>query len=174
MTKERWDILDENGQFTGRTALRGRSFFKRGEYHLVVHIWIVSPDGKILIQRRTDNRKSMPGEWAATGGAAVSGEDSFTAASRELLEELGIASTKQTLQKAFTLKRRNSFLDVWFINFYAPAEELKLQKTEVAEAKWVTEEELRQMINKGLYHDYGKEYFNNVFTNIKFYRGVLI
>lgn len=174
MTRERWDILDENGQFTGRTAFRGRSFFKRGEYHLVVHIWIVSPDGRILIQRRTDNRKSMPGEWAATGGAAVSGEDSYTAANRELFEELGIKSNKQTLQKAFTLKRRNSFLDVWFISFYAETGSLKLQTEEVAEAKWVTEEELRTMLKNGTYHDYGKEYFNKVFENIKLYKGALI
>ena len=161
--------LDENGNFTGRTALRGRNFFKRGEYHLVVHIWIVSPDGKVLIQRRTDNRKSMPGEWAATGGAAVSGEDSFTAAKRELFEELSIASDEDSLKLAFTLKRRNSFLDAWFISFGAPAELLTLQKEEVAEAKWVTAEQLKDMIAKGKYHNYGKEYFDRVFENIKNY-----
>ena len=72
MSIEKWDILNEKGVPTGRTTLRGKCILKAGEYHLVVHIWVVSGDGRLLIQRRSDNKKLMPGEWAATGGAAVS------------------------------------------------------------------------------------------------------
>ena len=97
MINEIWDILNEKGCLTGKTAIRGIGALKPGEYHLVVHIWVVSDDGKILIQQRSQAKKLMPGEWAATGGAAISGEDSFKAASRELFEELGIASTPETL-----------------------------------------------------------------------------
>ena len=57
----------------------------------------------------------MPGEWAATGGAAISGEDSYTAANRELFEELSIKSNKSTLKKILRIKRRNSLLDIWVI-----------------------------------------------------------
>ena len=89
MYNEKWDIIDEKGNPTGKVTLRGRAILRSGEYHLVVHIWIVSDDGKILLQKRSESKKLMPGEWAATGGAAVSGEDSFTAASRELSEEIG-------------------------------------------------------------------------------------
>ena len=92
MSVELWDVFDENGIPTGKTALRGRSVLAPGEYHLVVHIWVISKSGLFLIQRRADDKKLMPGEWAATGGAAVAGEDSLTAARRELLEELGIAA----------------------------------------------------------------------------------
>ena len=115
MIFEKWDIIDENGNLSGKTVLRGNVHLKPGEYHLVVHIWVISPDGKILIQRRSDTKKLMPGEWAATGGAAISGEDSFTAAQRELFEELGISSDRSTLKKALRLKRRNSLLDIWYI-----------------------------------------------------------
>ena len=62
MTGEIWDIFDGNGEPTGKTTLRGRCYLKPGEYHLVVHIWIVSDEGKILIQRRSDDKKLMPGE----------------------------------------------------------------------------------------------------------------
>ena len=86
MQTEKWDILNEKGVPTGRTTLRGNYLFKKGEYHLVVHIWIVSEDGRVLIQRRSEKKPLMPGEWAATGGAAKAGEDSFSAASRELFE----------------------------------------------------------------------------------------
>lgn len=164
MIIEKWDILNEKGQPSGKTILRGKVHLKPGEYHLVVHIWIVSPDGKILIQRRSDTKQLMPGEWAATGGAAVSGEDSFTAANRELYEELGIESDRDTLKKILRIKRRNSLLDIWMIVSERKVEELKLQESEVAEAKWVTLDELKAMINEGKFHNYGREYFERIFS----------
>lgn len=171
MLKEKWDILDEVGQPTGKTTVRGHSFLKQGEYHLVVHIWIVSPDGRFLIQRRADSKKLMPGEWAATGGAAISGEDSYTAANRELFEELGIKSDKSTLKKLLRIKRRNSLLDIWLIVCNTPADDLVLQESEVAEAKWIEKDELCRMIDDGKFHNYGKEYFNAVFEKIDNYNG---
>ena len=78
MSVELWDVFDENGIPTGKTALRGRSVLSPGEYHLVVHIWVISKSGLFLIQRRADDKKLMPGEWAATGGAAVAGEERKT------------------------------------------------------------------------------------------------
>lgn len=167
MQTEVWDILDESGRPTGRTTLRGNYMFRKGEYHLVVHIWIVSPGGMFLIQRRSEDKKLMPGEWAATGGAAKAGEDSFSAASRELFEELGIKSDKHTLKFLKRIKRRNSFLDLWVIKTDIPAEKLTLQKSEVSAAKWVSKETLNKMIKNGEYHNYGNEYFSSVLEGIK-------
>ncbi len=166
MITEKWDILDENGSPTGKTTLRGKSYLKNGEYHLVVHIWVVSSERKILIQRRSETKQLMPGEWAATGGAAVSGENSFDAARRELSEELGISSDKNTLKKMFRIRRRNSLLDVWLITCDIDAKKLKLQKDEVAEVKWVTVPALKAMIENGDFHNYGREYFKRVFEAI--------
>ena len=174
MKTEIWDILDADGTQTGKTVARGRCFLKQGEYHLVVHIWIVSSDGKFLLQRRSDKKKLMPGEWAATGGAAISGESSYEAANRELFEELGIPSNKQTLKQILRLKRRNSLLDVWMITSDVAVEQLKLQKSEVAEARWVTEKELFDMINNGMFHNYGKDYFERVLAAIAECKGVTI
>lgn len=171
---EKWDILNADGVPTGKTTLRGHCNLKTGEYHLVVHIWIVSSRGEFLIQRRSDNKKLMPGEWAATGGAAISGEDSYTAANRELYEELGIPSNKQTLKKLTRIKRRNSLLDIWFINIDIQDKKLRLQKNEVAEAKWISRDEFMTMINNGEYHNYGKEYFDTVFEKIDEQLGVMV
>ncbi len=174
MKTEIWDILDSNGVPTGKTVARGRCFLKPGEYHLVVHIWIVSSSGKFLLQRRSDHKKLMPGEWAATGGAAISGESSFEAANRELFEELGIVSDEQTLKKILRLKRRNSLLDVWMITCDVEAEKLTLQKSEVAEARWVDADQLQQMIKDGLFHNYGKDYFEQVLNAIKACKGATV
>ncbi len=174
MQTEKWDILNADGMPTGRTAVRGRYCLKQGEYHLVVHIWVVSSDGKILIQRRADNKKLMPGEWAATGGAAVSGEDSFSAARRELSEELGIYANNESLKLVRRIKRRNSLLDVWFIKKDIDVRSLRLQKSEVAEAKWVTFDELYKMISNNIFHNYGKEYFDCVLEKIAEYKGAYV
>ena len=174
MITERWDILDEKGIPTGKTTVRGRNYLRNGEYHLVVHIWIVSRNGRLLIQRRSDSKKLMPGEWAATGGAAIAGENSFTAASRELFEELGIESNAQTLKKILHIKKRNSLLDVWMIESDISAEELTLQESEVAEAKWVSQSELKEMIESGEFHNYGSEYFDGVLEKINDNLGVCV
>lgn len=173
MSKEIWDIFNENGILTGKTAVRGRGFLKPGEYHLVVHIWVVSGDGRYLIQRRSENKKLMPGEWAATGGAAISGESSFMAAKRELFEELSIKSDEKNLNKVFRLKRRNTLLDVWLIKAAPSVEALTLQESEVAEVKWVTKAELQQMIKDGLFHNYGREYFQKLFENTYLLEGAI-
>jgi isopentenyldiphosphate isomerase len=169
---EKWDILNADGECVGKTTLRGKCNLKAGEYHLVVHIWVLSSKGDILIQRRSENKKLMPGEWAATGGAAISGEDSYTAANRELYEELGIPSNKQTLKKLTRIKRRNSLLDVWFIVSDLKSEQLRLQKDEVAAARWVTRSEFEDMVKSGEYHNYGKDYFDIVFEKIDELMGV--
>ena len=171
---EKWDILNADGEPVGKTTLRGKCNLKPGEYHLVVHIWIVSSRGEFLVQRRSDSKKLMPGEWAATGGAAVAGENSYTAANRELYEELGIPSNKQTLKKLTRIKRRNSLLDIWFINTDIKLERLRLQADEVAEARWVTEDELQNMIEKGVFHNYGKDYFKSVLEAVKANKGVTV
>jgi len=172
MISEKWDVIDEEGKPLGKTTLRGKVRLKPGEYHLVVHIWVVSSDGRLLIQRRSDTKKLMPGEWAATGGAAISGEDSFTAARRELYEELGIKTHRGTLKKILRIKRRNSLLDIWVTVCDLPVEALKLQESEVAEVKWVTEQELRNMVKEEKFHNYGKEYFDKILFKIKNFSGV--
>ncbi len=174
MNKEVWDIFDADGNLTGKTVVRGRCFLKPGEYHLVVHIWIVSSDGRLLLQRRSDQKKLMPGEWAATGGAAIAGESSFEAARRELFEELGIPSNEDTLKKVLRLKRRNSLLDIWTITCDTDPKKLNLQASEVAEVRLVTIDELEEMIKNGLFHNYGKDYFSQVLGALNTNKGVTV
>lgn len=105
----------------------------------------------------------MPGMWAATGGAAIAGETSVKAATRELGEELGIIVKPEDLKLVKRIKRRNSFIDMWTVNVNVKVPELKLQKSEVDQAKWVNKTTLAGMIDSGEFHDYGKDYFNLVY-----------
>ena len=85
---ERWDLRDGEGNPPGETMERGEHL-KPGQYHLVVHIWIIDGQGRLLIQKRAAHLKLMPDIWAATGDSPVAGENSQAAASREMREELG-------------------------------------------------------------------------------------
>jgi isopentenyldiphosphate isomerase len=163
---ERWDLLDQYGNPTGRTMIRG-AHMRAGQYHLVVHIWIVDNNGRILLQQRALNRRLMPGAWAATGGSVVAGEDSETAARRELAEELSIQTKKGEMTFAGRLRRRNAFTDIWILKRDVDETALSLQTEEVAQVKWVTEQELRVMIVKKEFHNYGRPYFDAVMTALR-------
>ena len=87
---EIWDVLDEYGNKTGRLHERGKPM-AHDDYHLVVHVWKHNGRGEWLIDRRALNRgTSIDGKWETTGGAALAGDDSLTAALREAKEELGL------------------------------------------------------------------------------------
>jgi len=164
---ERWDVYNRNGQLTNKTVVRGALCLKRGQYHLVVHIWVVDKNNRILIQRRSTLKEMMPGEWAATGGAAISGETSPIAASRELKEELGIVTNSGELKFIGRITNLSSFVDIWIVDCNIEIEELKLQASEVAEAKWVTVDELSTMIKNQKFHNYGRKYFSAVMGAVK-------
>ena len=57
---EVWDILDKEGNPTGKTVQRKKVCLMKGEYHMVVHIWILGSDGRVLIQRRSLTKHLMP------------------------------------------------------------------------------------------------------------------
>lgn len=163
---EYWDLLDEKGQPTGRTISRGE-MLREGQYHLVEHIWIVDSKGRLLIQRRADHLRLMPGVWAANSGSAIAGEDSESAARRELFEELGLRTVPGELYYGGRMRRRNSFTDIWVLYRDIDPDTLKLQQEEVAEARWVTVEELLELIRRRKFHHYGSAYFQFVFRAVE-------
>ena len=55
---EIWDILDENGNKTGKTMKRGEPI-PEGFYHLGADVWIINSENKILIQKRSAKKKAI-------------------------------------------------------------------------------------------------------------------
>ncbi len=144
--KELWDVYDKNRNKTGKIIKRG-TCMAEDEYHLVVQIWIKNADNKWLISKRAPH-KSHGLKWEPTGGSVVAGETSIQGALREVKEEVGISlSPKQGyLFKSFRREKvtwtNPGFLDVWVFKNNTPAEDIILQKEEVIDAKWATEEEI--------------------------------
>ena len=84
---EIWDLYNLNGEIIGEHT-RGTMMPENG-YHLVVHVWIRNSEGKYLMTKRSANKKTFPLTWECVGGSVLQGEDSFTAALREVREEVG-------------------------------------------------------------------------------------
>lgn len=163
---EFWDIVDKDGNPTGKKIKRGKITLRRGEYHPVVHIWIFY-NNKFLIQKRSSDKQPMAGEWAATSGAVVSGESSKDAAKRELKEELSVNADSDELSFVARMPRKNSVLDIYSLHKNVDIDDLTLQSDEVECVKWVSVEQLKSMIKNGDFHNYGFEYFNHIFSLIK-------
>lgn len=145
---EWWDILDENRQPTGR-KMRRRDPFQPGDYHLVVDVWMRRPDGKFLLTKRAPN-KGYPLMWECTGGSAVSGDDSLTAALREAQEETGMVLDPQKGRIILQYKTQDSFKDVWLFEHDAAPEDVILQEGETVDARLATKEDLITLFHQGI------------------------
>jgi len=158
-SKEFWDVLDENGNKTGRVHERGIKT-SPGDYHLIVHVWKYNKKGEWLIDKRTDRGYSgMDGMWETTGGCAVAGDDSLSAALRETKEELGLDLDPDKGFLFHRVKRRaddghNWFEDVWVFEHDCPVESVRLQEEETCGAMWATVDKIREMIAAGEFLGY--------------------
>jgi 8-oxo-dGTP pyrophosphatase MutT (NUDIX family)/GNAT superfamily N-acetyltransferase len=155
---EIWDILDENGDRTGRLHERGRKM-NIGDYNLVVHVWKHNGRGEWLIDRRAPHRGSdIDGKWETTGGALLAGEDSLTAALREAKEELGLDldPAKGTLFHRGVRQGddgRKWFQDAWVFEHDCPLESVKFNEDETCGAMWATPDKIREMMASGEFID---------------------
>ena len=87
---EYFDILDENGNLTGKTKLRSE-VHRDGDWHKAVHIWVFNRKGEVLLQRRAANKDSYPNMLdISCAGHLSAGDTSLEGALRELEEELGL------------------------------------------------------------------------------------
>ena len=151
---ELWDILDENGNKTGRLHERGKPLAD-GDYHLCVYVFIENDKGEYLISKRTPN-KIMPNMWETTGGNAIAGEDSLTSALKEVKEELGITLDPQNGR---IIKRdircygdgRNNISDIWLFKQNVDIQDVKLAPDETCDAMWASRDKINSMIKDGTF-----------------------
>ena len=146
---EIWDLYDADRNPLGIKHVRGRRL-RKGTYHIAVGIWTVNDEGKILITLRSDKKQDWPGLWENTAGSVLAGESSRQGAVRELFEETGIRASEDELVLIGTERTRNAIGDCYMVRKNVDIEDIVLQEGETADAKWVTLEELDDMIKNEL------------------------
>ncbi|MFA6732356.1 MAG: NUDIX domain-containing protein [Spirochaetia bacterium] len=145
---EYWDLYDTNRQPLGRTHLRGLPLDK-DTYHVVVSVWTVNQDNKLLVTLRSAEKDLYPNLWENTSGSVISGETSREAALRELREETGIEAREDELQFLGTARKLASFVDIYLVRKYFDSETITLQEGETTAYRWVTLAQLEQMNQEG-------------------------
>ncbi|KAG2325978.1 hypothetical protein Bca52824_008706 [Brassica carinata] len=177
MAEEHFDVLTKSGEKTGVTKPRSE-IHRDGDYHRSVHICIfVETTQELLLQLRSDDKDSWPGQWDISSAGHISaGDQSLISAQRELEEELGIKLPKDAFEKLFVFLQEcvinngkfinNEFNDVYLVTILHPIllEAFTLQKEEVSAVKYIPYEEYRNLLSKedpayvpyDLNGDYGK------------------
>lgn len=137
---ELWDLLDAERNLTGKTAPRGP--VPEGYYHVVVDIWTVLPDGRLLLTKRHPDKKMYPGMWEGTAGSVVAGETSLEGAIRELREETGLNALPEQMTLLATEQTECDFLDSYLFRCPETEPELHLQAEEVVDYTFLTLDEV--------------------------------
>ncbi|WP_010294985.1 NUDIX hydrolase [Clostridium senegalense] len=154
---EVWDIYDKNGYKTGKVKEKGEKL-NSGEYHLAMEAWIINSDSKILVQKRSNRCDILPGVWGLTTGRMISGENSIDGCIREVNEELGIKISEDEMEFMRRIFRTDLIWDLYLVRKDIDLEELVLQENEVAEAKWITVNEFKEMLEEGRLFKYPEIY----------------
>lgn len=140
------DIYDKDRNRTGRVHRRGTPWHK-GEYGLVVCVWVYDGKGKLLLTRRAKG-KSFAGTWENSGGAVQAGENSRQAIARELFEETGIRAGEDEFELLDTGCDGNTHYDYYCIKRSIPLSEIVLLPGETDDAQWATFAQVHQMIRE--------------------------
>lgn len=153
---ELWDIYDRNKNKTGKIIARGERL-KEDEYHLIVHIWVKNSQGEFLIQQRSETVKN-PLVWSATGGSVVAGEDSYSGAVREMLEEVGIDIRDKNGylfdSSLYEEDNQKYWCDTYLYFIDLDPNALILQKEEVKQVKFEKMSVIKQMMKEDKFFIY--------------------
>ncbi len=156
---EYFEVYNEKGESLHKVVERGTKL-KKGEFFLVVHVWLQNPFGEYLIQQRAKPTDPTPFQWATTTGIPNVNESLEDAAVRETKEELGLTLDKHELKKCrvitTTQSKYQTITHVYRATIQASLDALKLDGNEVKAVRFVNLKTILAMIDKGGFWDYRK------------------
>ena len=160
---EFFDIVNENGQPTGKTVSREEAH-RDGILHRTAHVWVIRRNGdrlEGLLQKRSAEKDSFPGMYdTSSAGHIPAGDEPLQSAIRELSEELGITAKDSELHFAgdFRIRyerefhgkmfRDNEFSSVYVYREPVGMDSLRLQESEVSEVRWFLLSEVQSEIRR--------------------------
>lgn len=160
---EKFDLYDMNRNKTGLIINRGDKV-PEGYYRLVVHVCIFNSEGKMLIQKRSANKKNWPNLWDISVGGCVSAfESSREAITREVKEEIGIDIDFSNIRPAMSFAFGEGFDDLYMVNMDIKLEDIKLQAEEVSEVKYASLEDIKELAKKNEFIKYQEHYLDFLF-----------
>lgn len=146
---EKRDLYDKNRNLTGETIYKGEEVPK-GKYIIVILAMIQNSKGEFLIQKRS---KQKDGKYAATGGHVKTGQTSIEGMMDEIQEELGLTVKPKELELIFSGREDEwqVFFDLYYMKKDFDISDLVLQIEEVESVKWMTIEEIDDLIKNDMF-----------------------
>lgn len=160
MNSELIDVLDENGILTGEVLPRSE-VHKRGLWHRAIVVAIVNEKNEVLLQQRSEKKEKNAGMWdISVAGHISAGQDSLSAAAREINEEVSVLLGYRTEIKDFRYMYcfrkeqifKEDFIERQFYDFFilrtsgVDDKTLFFQKEEVQAVKFVDLTSIQKMI----------------------------
>jgi isopentenyl-diphosphate Delta-isomerase len=150
-SEEYGDVVDEKDNIIEKRPLG--ECVNLGLLHRAILVVLLDATmKKVYLQKRSEKKNFFPGRWSAScTGHVSSGESYLQAAEREVSEELGLTDVKlQPLFKFLSPKWKFGNRIEWeYITVFEGNtfdQEITLDATEVQEGKYVTLEELRDLL----------------------------
>ena len=145
------DVYNDNGQRTGKVVERGTkdSSFKLGEHIAVAIMYIENNKNEFLIQKKS---KQKGGIYSSTGGHVGHNEKPIDTIKREVKEELGIDISKENIIDLGYLVFDFPVRFIFYLKKDIDLNDVVLQKDEFESVSYMTINELKNIIDKGLMH----------------------
>lgn len=137
--EELLDIVDESDSIIGRDTRE--NVHKKGLLHREIHVWFITPEGKMIFQHREKDKDTYPDLLDATVGGHVDlGMDYEDTAVKEMLEETGVKATISDLHflkkiRARTLDSVTNKINYAFRSQYAYVYKGKISELKIEEGK---------------------------------------
>jgi len=133
------DIVDETGTPIG-VADRER-IHREGLLHRAIHVWLLTPTGELIFQRRSSHKNTWPDKLDATVGGHVGLHEGYEAAAlRELREETGVIAQPTDLHFITRLHNNvhdpatgvshNALGQIYVMRYDKPLATLRIDKSE--------------------------------------------
>jgi isopentenyl-diphosphate delta-isomerase len=175
------DIVDRNGNPTGKTALKSEAH-KNGWYHNTIHLWLYTSKGQILLQQRSHKKTIYPLLWDVSVAGHIDAEETFEiAAIRETEEEIGLSLQPKDLIKIGIRLHESSYVNGTILDYefhHVYISELKInfndlipQAEEVEALKLVTFSEFEDLLENSESNSHfiasNSSYYSFVYNAIK-------
>ncbi len=169
------DVVDENNNLTGESLDR-EIVHKDGLWHREVAVIIINEEGKILLEKRSPNKKQSPNKWALCAGHIEAGDVPEKAIVREMEEEIGARISIDDLEFIKVARRDVRFSDVQYNRTFQytylwrtdkKESDFKVQIEELTEVKYFDINEVKEaLVNKDKNFTFAQEEYINEILNI--------
>lgn len=151
MAEEQYDVLDARGNKTGQVLSKSQ-VHDQELWHASAFVWIYNSKGEVLLQLRSEDKRSFPGVWdVSVAGHMSAGDKPEETAIREIEEEIGIKVTADELTQIGNVsdivpwlpdKKHPEFCWVFVLPKDVTTDSLNIQTDELNDIKWISIDQL--------------------------------